>query len=594
MAGAPEPRVRSASGDGGVREHQPGEPLWAIRLIAPPSRNAQVLGINSYTNPMVAPVVDAALASGRMAVTAPFPLRPGSGQPPTLGVLVYVPVPGQSALAFATMRLDQLLPDTLESSAELSLCLRTAGAQVLASSHPQACASVAALDWQRQLPVRFGDQVWTLAMGRPAVALSDLRLVAALSQGLLALLGLLLLATTGHARLHQRLAARAQSAQLLAEGARQAMQDFLRRARHELKAPLNAILGTAQLMDDPGPQRRDDVERWVSQLRHAGTHLGDMLDDLMVVSDSSVGHIEVRDTALHLRPAVLAAVDVAVNAGSPMDWQVDAGDDALMVHGDTRRIRQVLVNLLSNAVKYSPVGAQVRVRVVVEPDVVRVQVEDQGLGLSPAQQAGLFQAFNRLGREHSGIEGSGIGLYLSQQLALRMGGRIEVESTEGVGSCFTLLLRRAAGGPSVPAQRMRDPAGRLVILAIEDDPVASAILRQLAQRHTYWHLVLRDHLAGALEHIRAVGPAVLLLDTHLPDGDGRQLLQALRRDTSLSSLPVVLISGDSAAADDSLLACVPKPWDIEQLVHTIHQMAQTSESLLIPRSAAALPMEGYR
>ncbi|MBN8488834.1 MAG: response regulator, partial [Burkholderiales bacterium] len=365
-------------------------------------------------------------------------------------------------------------------------------------------------------------------------------------------------------------------ARLLAEGARQAMQDFLRRARHELKAPLNAILGTAQLMHDPGPGRRDDIERWVDQLRHAGTHLSDMLDDLMVVSDSSVGHIEVRDAPLPLRPVVLAAVDVAGHGGSPMDWQIDAGDDALEVHGDARRIRQVLVNLLSNAVKYSPAGGQVRLRVVAEADTVRVQVEDDGLGLSAEQQAGLFQAFNRLGREHSAIEGSGIGLYLSQQLALRMGGRIEVDSIEGVGSRFTLCLRRASMGARVPAPRAQEPAGRLVILAVEDDPVACAILRQLALRHTYWHLVLRDRLAGALEQVRLTRPAVILLDSHLPDGDGRSLMSAMCADPALAGIPVVLISGDEGADPGMVRACVPKPWNIDNLVQTIHHLANAT------------------
>ena len=245
----------------------------------------------------------------------------------------------------------------------------------------------------------------------------------------------------------------AQRDRLAAEAANSAKTLFLSRISHELRTPLNAVLGFAQLLGtDPALNTLPSQRRQVHLIREAGEHLLAMIGDLLDLSLAEAAHLPIQLQPVALSPLFDACAawcrpqaetaQVSLQVEDP-----DAGASLLAanarVRADPTRLRQVLTNLLSNAVKYNRPGGRVTLRAQAVDDEWRIEVEDTGHGLTPAERARLFQPFNRLGRENSGIAGAGLGLALSQSLVQLMGGRITVHSVAGVGSTFGLALPAA-------------------------------------------------------------------------------------------------------------------------------------------------------
>jgi signal transduction histidine kinase len=240
-------------------------------------------------------------------------------------------------------------------------------------------------------------------------------------------------------------AARLLAAKESAEAASRSKSAFLSRMSHELRTPLNAILGFAQLMrleSEAGdlvlkPHR-------VQLIETAARHLLDLVNEVLDVSRIESGQLELRLSRLDLREVVresLALVQGQAESAGVTLHDATAMGPPLAVLGDRLRLKEVLINLLSNGVKYNHPGGEVRVGAAARPEGgVLLQVDDTGRGLSAEQLLGLFQPFNRLGAEASGIEGTGMGLYVSRRFIELMGGEIEVASEPGRGSRFTVRL----------------------------------------------------------------------------------------------------------------------------------------------------------
>jgi signal transduction histidine kinase len=245
----------------------------------------------------------------------------------------------------------------------------------------------------------------------------------------------------------------AQRDRLAAEAANSAKTMFLSRISHELRTPLNAVLGFAQLLGtDPALARMPTQRQQVRMIHEAGDHLLAMIGDLLDLSLAEAAHLPIHLQNVALTPLLdscaawcrpqAGAAGVSVRCEDP-DAGAALSHGAAVVRADPTRLRQVLTNLLSNAVKYNRKGGQVTLRAQAAGDEWHIEVEDSGHGIGPADRARLFQPFNRLGREASGISGAGLGLALSQSLAQLMGGRITVESVLGVGSVFRVSLPAA-------------------------------------------------------------------------------------------------------------------------------------------------------
>jgi signal transduction histidine kinase len=235
----------------------------------------------------------------------------------------------------------------------------------------------------------------------------------------------------------QQLRARAQ------QSSDRARSGFLARMSHELRTPLNAVLGFAQLLrsDVVDPPTASQAAR-LARIQDAGEHLLGMIGDLLDLTHLETGRLTVLHEPVQLDGVVRQCVELmrplAERAG--LSLQFDAGE-SLLVCGDRLRLQQIVVNLLSNAIKYNrPLGWVRMTCGTVEAGLARLDVVDSGLGLAPEQLAHLFEPFNRLGRDHSGIDGTGIGLALSRNLADMMQARIEVRSEPGRGSTFSLVM----------------------------------------------------------------------------------------------------------------------------------------------------------
>ncbi|OMO16199.1 hypothetical protein LMG9585_18585, partial [Xanthomonas oryzae pv. oryzae] len=248
------------------------------------------------------------------------------------------------------------------------------------------------------------------------------------------------------------------------------------------------------------------------------------------------------------------------------------------IDGDAQRLRQVLLNLLSNALKFNRTGGQVQVRAHTDGEHVRITVADQGAGLTPAQIERLFTPFERLGAERSAVEGTGLGLALSKRLIEALGGKIGVDSTHQ-GARFWISLPQGEPQHSEPARPLLPPSvsgsGVCRVLSIEDTPSNQALIRTLIERRPQWQLLEAESLAQARELSQHGAPDVILLDLHLSDGNGEELLRELQAQPATAAIPVVVISADATTAtlarvgNQGVRAYLTKPLDVAEFFTVI-------------------------
>ncbi len=231
-----------------------------------------------------------------------------------------------------------------------------------------------------------------------------------------------------------------------AEAANQAKTEFLLRMSHELRSPLNVILGFTQLLDTGQPPPTPGQQKSVKQILQAGWYLLGLINEVLELSSIDSGSIVLQSQDVSLGD-VLADCDamvqpLALARGIDLHFPVFA--QPWLVQADPIRIKQVLLNVLTNAIKYNRSGGRIDVHCTAAAGpLVRISVEDTGQGLSALQLAQLYEPFNRLGQEASTTTGTGVGLVISKRLVEMMGGHMGVQSTVGVGSCFWFELEHA-------------------------------------------------------------------------------------------------------------------------------------------------------
>jgi PAS domain S-box-containing protein len=361
----------------------------------------------------------------------------------------------------------------------------------------------------------------------------------------------------------------AEQAQRDAETSSRAKTDFLSRMSHELRTPLNAVLGFSQLMQTNAqepltPRQREQVEA----IRQAGWHLLALVNDVLDVSRIESGHLRVESygvNLLTLLDEVSALVRPQADLAGVQIHRVD-GEGPALVLGDPLRLRQVLVNLLTNAIKYNRPGGLVRVEIERAGSCVGLSIADTGLGMSREQLDNLFEPFNRLGRENSEIEGTGIGLVLTRQLLTLMDGSLDVESEVGRGTTVYVTLEKAEAAQVMVAPSFgsglrtashlgddddEQPEG--LVLYIEDNPINLLLVEQLLLSWPGIRLVQAETAAKGLELARALRPDLVLLDMRLPDMSGPEVLAALQADGGTRELRVVALSA-SAMPEEVALA----------------------------------------
>jgi len=351
----------------------------------------------------------------------------------------------------------------------------------------------------------------------------------------------------------RELAARYEVARNEALEANLAKTAFLSRMSHELRTPLNSILGFGQLLE---MGVLDEVEQRdaLRTMRRAGQHLLHMIEEILDISRIEAGRLSLSMESVIVADAVREAFDIAARqaeeAGVVM--ALDAGECADdRVWADRQRTIQILLNLLTNAIKYNRPGGSVTVSCAPDgPSRVSISVTDTGRGLTDEQRQRLFEPFDRLGAENSGIEGTGIGLTLSAALASAMSGRIDVVSEPGEGSTFSLVLPRSTvAEPETepePVVLGADPQRSTSVLYIEDNPANTALMRRIAGLRDKVVLRIEADGGSGLAAALADPPDLVLLDLHLPDMSGQDVLEELRSDPRTAQVPVVVVTADAS------------------------------------------------
>jgi signal transduction histidine kinase len=378
-----------------------------------------------------------------------------------------------------------------------------------------------------------------------------------------------------------------ESAKSAAEKANLAKSDFLSGMSHELRSPLNAILGFAQLMDTATPPPSDLQKESITQILQAGWHLLKLINEILDLSVVESGKV-----SLSLEPVSLP--EVLLECQTMMEAQAQQRGIVMtfpqfkepsFVWADQTRLKQIVINLLSNAIKYNRANGQVTVDyTVVSTECIRISFKDTGAGLSAEKIAQLFQPFNRLGQEAGIVAGTGIGLVVTKQLVELMDGLMGVDSTVDQGSVFWVELH------STPAPELKvivsvEAAPKLairpidapqkILLYIEDNLANMRLVERLIDRRTDIKLLKAvDGLQG-IALARATLPDVILMDINLPGISGIDALKVLREDAATAHIPVVALSANAMSRDIEVgrqlgfFRYLTKPIVVEEFMSTL-------------------------
>ncbi len=359
--------------------------------------------------------------------------------------------------------------------------------------------------------------------------------------------------------------------------------EFLANMSHELRTPLNAVIGFSQLLEQQYFGELNDKQlEYVHEIEGAGGHLLDLINDILDLSKIEAGRMELELEVLNLEDLLESCARLvrerAVRAGLDLTLEVVP---RLSVSGDKRKLKQVIVNLLSNAVKFTPPGGRVTLKAHplrrgadVRDGDIEISVEDTGIGIPLEDQDRLFTPFTQvdgsLARRH---EGTGLGLALSKRLTELHGGVIEVRSTPGQGSTFSLRLHATVSAPEFPmpepiletsreSDRKRETfnpqpepllenTNRIdtnqidtnapLILIIEDDTTQANEIAAHLQAAGFRTARAHDGQHG-LERARELQPVAITLDIVMPNMDGWAFLEEHQHDQDLRKIPVIVVS----------------------------------------------------
>lgn len=372
-----------------------------------------------------------------------------------------------------------------------------------------------------------------------------------------------------------------------ADRANQAKSEFLSRMSHELRTPLNAILGFTQLLEMDSTT--DDQRESVGHILRAGHHLLNLINEILDISRIEEGRLQMSIEPVLVEEVVQQVLDLVRRQAQQREIRIELpapGIAGYYVLADRQRLMQVLLNLLSNAVKYNRDDGSVAISCELLADgKLRINVTDTGLGLNQGQVERLFTPFERLGAEQSAIEGTGLGLALSKRLVDAMQGSIEVTSSVGQGSTFSVVLLSAQGRAqrlerlgadlaAVPGLRTEDRQ----ILYIEDNLSNLRLIERILERRTNIRLLSAMQGGLGLELAQEQQPDLIILDMHLPDMQGDEVLQRLQASPETARIPVVILSADATPGQiDRLLAAgatayLTKPLDVKQFVQLLEEI----------------------
>lgn len=357
---------------------------------------------------------------------------------------------------------------------------------------------------------------------------------------------------------------------------------FLSNMSHEFRTPLNSILALSRLLLDriDGPLAPEQ-ERQVTYIRRSAESLAEMVDDLLDLAKVEAGKLDVRPTLFGIGDlfGALRGVMKPLQVNEAVDLVFEYPPAAQALFTDEGKVAQILRNLISNALKFTERG-RVSISVHADDETVSLAVADTGIGIDPANLELVFQEFSQIASPLQGrAKGTGLGLPLSRRLAELLGGTLNVDSTPGNGSTFTLTIPRRFGAPPLPES---EPKSCRDILLIDDEETSRYVVRQMlaATAGLRW----REAATGAegLRLALEARPDLVILDLRLPDMDGFMVLEELRRQDATVGVPVIVCTA-------SVLTAVERA-HLEQASAVLSKAILTRE--ILQRALAEAWMEG--
>ncbi len=370
-----------------------------------------------------------------------------------------------------------------------------------------------------------------------------------------------------------KMAERALREKQTAEAANAAKTEFLSRMSHEIRTPLNAVNGFAQLLQLQLERQHQDATQlsYVTQIRHASQHLMGLVNDVLDLQQVEAGMLNFTLEPLALADEVMQCITMLhPMAGARHIELSNHIDGEWHVVADRQRLRQVIMNIGSNAIKYNRDGGTVRLSVdATLPRGLSLVIEDTGPGMTAQQLSRLYQPFERLGRETSNIEGTGLGLIITRSLIEAMSGCMVIRSQPGAGTRVHITLPRIGeiAHTSLEPQAKTPPPDRrlsthmtmplsqaptlppLRVLYVEDNRINAMLFEEAMRPYAQIDLTVAEDGEMALEMARASAPEVLVLDAHLPGMSGFQVLEVLRTLPGLADVPAYMCSADAMPED---------------------------------------------
>jgi signal transduction histidine kinase/CheY-like chemotaxis protein len=382
----------------------------------------------------------------------------------------------------------------------------------------------------------------------------------------------------------------ADAARILADKANMAKSEFLSRMSHELRTPLNAILGFGQIltMQELDPLGQESIEH----ILKAGDHLLRLINEVLDIARVESGRMDLSIEPVELRDVVRESLDLirplAVKSGIAVildEHKFPPGET--FAQADRQRLKQAIINLLNNGIKYNnPEGAVVVTCRQTQLGKVRLEVSDTGPGIAPENMRKLFLPFERLDAGKTSIEGTGLGLTLSQRMIVAMGGVLGVESVVGEGSTFYIELPQSA----CPVEALQAEATLAIeekasdteftVLSIEDNFSNYRLIETILRYRPGAKLLGAMQGRLGLELAQQHHPDVILLDLHLPDIRGHEVLKQLRANASTADIPVIIVSADATPGQiDRLMnagadAYLTKPLNIKELLRRLDEFVE--------------------
>lgn len=360
---------------------------------------------------------------------------------------------------------------------------------------------------------------------------------------------------------------------------------FLSRMSHELRTPFTAISGYSELLSlsDLSPEHAG----WVACIRRAGAHLLDLIDEILDISRIEGGRFSISIEPISLERVLDEAIELMRPLADAEGIEIlcDADARGIYVSGDGQCLKQVLINLISNAINYNRAGGTVTIGSSRSDDRVTLNVTDTGRGIAAKDLERLFEPFERLDAAATGVEGTGLGLALSRDLVEMMDGTIDVTSEPGKGSTFSVTLNSAEPIAITPIEastsavlETREYDRPVKLLYIEDTVANARLVGEILKRRPSIELLPAMLGRLGIDLAEKHKPDAVLLDLHLPDIDGAEVLRYFAVRPELSKIPVVVLTADATRSQYEQLKALgareylTKPVSVETLLSTVDAM----------------------